>query len=552
MAETADRKRRFGLPHIDDAMLVHLLLVFVVLELAIFRLAVPALLPPGDEVPPRWHQGLAWVGLFLFYFATAFAFGVIARELYVQLRRGELYHRLLRYALVVTGSALLVAATVSLVWKSTETTTFALDAMFTLAICALVIAQVTSRGDLGARIGLVLLATPLVIHFYAPFALRFISGEDIALPEKVQIFGQWSLVFAALATPYCFAPRPFSLSASRIPPLVVAMFVAVISSVIVRRSYEVGMELATRGLGVDLGPGAPTSMLALYIMALAAVTWTLVSCLSSDSGSRRLIGSGLGLVLLGGYAFSWPLQYLVGFAGLVVIGGAAARVRAEETEPVALRSQPIDPETWQRYVSALVAALRERFADAGPAPSAVTVRGDGDVLRTHVVWHHDQIPYRLTAVRHDNRIQHLDLVGGVDVAIEDAPSLTLHARPSPDSTLGHPEPPGGAGKAVHTGDAAFDQRFRTRDRENVANELLDDALRSRAVTMLDGWLAYWSGRALQYRVLPGVGAPLDHPIPISELAVRGVGAPPNVERMVGLIELFADIGSRVLVAPENE
>jgi hypothetical protein len=533
---------------VDDAMLVHLLLVFVVLELAIFRLAVPALLPPGDELPPRWHQGLAWVGLFLFYFATVFAIAVTGRELYNQLRRRDLYAEWIRYALVGTGAALLLAALVSLLWSTTETTTFALDAVFTLAVAVVVVGQITSRGDLGARIGLVLLATPLIIHFYAPFALRFISGDDIALPEKVQIFGQWSLVFAALATPYCFAPRPFALSASRIPPLVVAMFIAVVSSVIVRRSYEVGMELATRGLGVDLGPGAPTSMLALYIMALAAVTWTLVSCLSADSGARRLIGTGLGLVLLGGYAFSWPLQYLAGFVGLVVIGGAAARVRIEEADTTGVRSQPIDGETWQAYVSKLVAALRERAGDAGQAPSAVTVRDEGEILRTHVVWQRDGIPYRLTAVRQQGRVQHVDIVGGVDVAIQEAPALTLHARRS-DSPVAHPEPPGGAGRPSRTGDPAFDQRFRMRGDPTVADELFDDALRARSVTMLDGWLAYWSGKAIQYRVLPGLGAPLDHPIPISELASRGVGAPPDVERMLGLIDLIGDLGSRVIEPP---
>ena len=521
----SDPKKRFRLLRVDDAMLVHLLLVFVVLELAIFRLAVPALLPPGDQMPPRWHQGLAWLGLFLFYFATAYAIAVTCRELYSQLRRRELYHKWFRYTLVAVGASLVIAALVSLLWSSTETTTFALDAVFTLAIAVVVIAQITSRGDLGARIGLVLLATPLIIHFYAPFALRFISGDDIALPEKVQIFGQWSLVFAALATPYCFAPRPFSLSASRIPPLVVAMFIAVVSSVIVRRSYEVGMELASRGLGVDLGPGAPTSMLALYIMALAAVTWTLVSCLSAESGARRLVGTGLGLVLLGGYAFSWPLQYLVGFVGLVVIGGAAARVRAEESDASKVKSQPIDSDTWQGYINALVAALRERLGDSGPAPSTATVRGERELLRTHVVWHRDGVPYRLTVVRYEGRVQHLDIVGGTDIAIQDAPILTLHARRAPDSMHAHPGPPSGAGRPTKTNDAAFDQRFRLRDRGSVFDELFDDALRARSVTLLDGWLAYWQDRALQYRVLPGVGAPLDHPIPISELAVRGLGAP---------------------------
>lgn len=549
-ASSDGARRATALPGLlDDSLLVHLLLSCVVLELAVFRLAIPVLAPEDNAVPPYWHQVLSWVGLFLFYFASAFAVCVLARVLYLHIRRRRPYAFGVRIGLVVAGGALLIAALLSLVRTPSDTTTFVLDAVFTVALITLVVSQLTSRGDLGVRVGLVLLATPLVIHFYAPFALRFIDG-DLGLPDRVQIFGQWSLVFAALATPYCFAPRPFSLSAARLPPLVVAMFVAVVGSIIVRRSNEVGIELAKYGVGVDLTAGAPTSMWALYIMALAAVAWTLVSCLAAESPARRLVGAGLGLVLLGGYGFSWPLQYLVGFIGLLIIGSAATRVAAEEKGSAvgSARSQPIGDQTWQAYVAAVVEALR---ASGGAGdPSAVSVRGAGGVQRTHVVWRRGSVPMRLTAVRAGGRIQYVDVLVGAE--LEDSaepPSWTMRARPSREFSLAHPEPPASSGKPRKLGDPDFDRRFQVRDSGDLSETLLDAELRERAVALIDGWIAVWPERSLRFRVLPGVGAPTDHPIPISELAVRGASAPPNIDRLLALLALIADIGERALAPP---
>jgi hypothetical protein len=540
-ASPPTRERRL-LDRLDDSLLVHLLLAFVVLELAIFRLAVPTLLPPGSQKPPLWHQGLTWVGLYLFYFATVLAIAVLIRSLLIQ--RGDAHRAIVRHALRAVGAALLAAALYAQL-RDGERPTFLLDATFTLAIAVLVIAQLWSRGDLGARVGLVLLATPLLIHFYGPLGSRL--TEEIGLAEKVHIFGQWSMVFAALATPYCFAPRPFTLSVTRIPPLVLAMFVAVIGAIVVNRSYEVGMELASKGLGVDLGPASPTSMLALYIMALAAVTWTLVSCLSAEAPARRLIGAGLGLVLFAGYAFVWPLQYLLGFAGLLVISGASRRVQREEREPETIHggaspsaavAPPIDEETWRRYVEALAAALRSRIeADGGgeeeAAVSTATVGGDGQLQRTHVVWRGRGGPMRLTVSRAGGAVREIVLLAGAEPAAGETPSWTLHTRPS-----GY--------RAAGEGDGDdFDRRFHTRG-DDAGAALLDGDLREEAVALIDGWIGYWPGRALRFRVSPGAGAPIDHPIPITELAVRGAGAPPRIDAMLRLIELIEAIAVRGL------
>jgi hypothetical protein len=65
------------------------------------------------------------------------------------------------------------------------------------------------------------------------------------------------------------------------------------------------------------------------------------------------------------------------------------------------------------------------------------------------------------------------------------------------------------------------------------------------IATLDGWLAYWDKEGVRYRVYPGRGAPLDHPMPLSDLALGRAATP---ERLVAVVELLVEIGVRVLPA----
>jgi hypothetical protein len=46
---------------------------------------------------------------------------------------------------------------------------------------------------------------------------------------------------------------------------------------------------------------------------------------------------------------------------------------------------------------------------------------------------------------------------------------------------------------------------------------------------------------VRYRVYPGRGAPLDHPMPLSDLAL---GRAVTADRLVAVVELLADIAAR--------
>lgn len=540
------------------ADLAVLLLVVMIVELALNRLAVPAL-RPATETPGAWHRNLDRVALFIFHFATVIAIGALGRALWETVRTRERYTMVARALIAASGAVFLAVTTWAVVGSSGASTTFVLQAAFTLTLLMIVAAQITRAGDPRTRVGLVLLSLPLLIHFYGPFALRVLHGADPSmypnlpdpyLPARVREWGQWSLVLAAMSAPYCFAPLPLRSATARVAPLVIATFVGLIAGVVIRQHYEVGMEVAMRGLGFDMGPHAPRSRIALIILALVSMTWTLVACTTADTSARRRIGVGIGLVVLGGYAFSWPLQYLVGVVGVLLIGDAAHTVAEEESAETRreFRAPPIDDEAWQRFVAEIVRALRAKETGESPETSAITTETELGIIETKVLTTARGIPIALRVARADGAVQAIDVQCGASVPRTDPPAWSLHALPERKLAMGtHPEPPSTSAPTIKTGDFAFDRRFRVRDAASHTDTLLDDALRARATAMLDGWLAYWPGKTLYYRVFPGRGAPLDTPIPVTELAFRGADAPQSADKLLTLLDLLTDMAERAKV-----
>src|SRR5262249_27063343 len=126
--------------------------------------------------------------------------------------------------------------------------------------------------------------------------------------------------------------------------------------------------------------------------------------------------------------------------------------------------------------------------------------------------------------------------------IDEVRGATLTVWAIPRRALGvNPAGPA-ATPAIKTGDAQFDERFKTRGSALAFERLFDDGLRARSVATLDGWLAYWEPEGLRYRVYPGRGAPIDHPMPLSDLALGRGSAP--ADRLITVIELLVELGSR--------
>jgi hypothetical protein len=519
-----------------------MLVLVAFLEVAINRVAVPMLRPLRDA-PPAWHTQLDFIGLFLLYFAGTLPVLLIAARVYTSLRdRRGIRDAIAHVALAV--AALLAA--IPLVIAAPDWLGFPREIAFAVAVIALVVSGFSRERDLGAQLGLIVIAVPLLVHSVVEIGARYDwpeAGLD-APSVGVARAGVMALCAAALFSPYVFAPRPFSRSVIRPVPILVAMGIAAVGAVVANTWYSTIAKAAALAVGVQLEQHQADPRLAIYLLGVATLAWTLVSCLTAASAARRMIGVGIALVVLGGYEFRWPHHYLLPLLGLTLIADATRRVREEELAVLPLHTDtpPIPDPAWQRYVAAIKSTLERTLSDV----QTLTTRGEEGLASTLIVGEKNGLTVRARIERLDSSVIALDVVLGREIDEVRGATLSLWAAPT-RTLVERPHPPGPpAAPLFKTGDPAFDQRFKSRGSSQAFTTLFDEGLRARAVATLDGWLALWEPEGMRYRVYPGRGAPLDHPIPLSDLALGRVA---NAERLVSVIELLVELAARGVTLP---
>lgn len=528
--------------------LVAVLLFAVVVELVLNRLAVPVLRPMGLTTPPAWHRNLDLIGLFSFHLASILAACVVGQGIWARVTRDGL-PRVARPFIAVAGLGFVGIAAVNLLVEPTLRRSLLMEVQFIVLIGGAIVATLATRAPAAVKLGLIAVLLPFAVHFYATAELATLASVDearfSALPDRARLVGQHAIALAAVLSPLLLSPRPLIQAAMRPAPMVVAALVASMALVVLRQNYEVGHELALRGLGVDLGPGAPPATLALYVAAAASAVWTVTSNLLSTSSARRQMGLGFALVVASGYSFAWPLAYLTAAAGVLAMCSAALRVQDQERDaaPARFTMPPIPDAAWTRYVAAL--------GDALGATADVKREGTAELISYFAERGGRGFVLRLQ--RDEGRLLCVDIATGAGDpgALEVPASAPVWSLMSKGGLLdgdAHPAPPRVRGAALKTGDPVFDRRFRLHDDADDASggrtgRLLDDALRARAAAALDGWMALWADGTLEYRVYPGRGAPLDHPVAITELAFRAPEAP-SPERLLTVLDLVLDVARR--------
>jgi hypothetical protein len=514
------------------ALLELVLLGAVVAEVAIGRLLVrgieakPVYIKGQAQkiVPPTWFVALDYVALFLLYFVALIGVIVLvqrARKLSID---------------AATSAAMAAVGAFAVIADPDVVGTFLHLALLGVAVHQIVRVWM-ARGDLGAAIGITVVAAPILVYCSASLLAGQLWTEEQMLGGEAKAsigkLARNALVIAAIASPYCLSPRPFARSMTRVLPFVVALLIAGAGAVALRLDYPSTVKAVNRVLGLDLRVDAPQDQIALYLLAFATITWTTVACMTAPSPARRRLGFGLALLVLAGHGFAWPASFLTAAVGLSLIADGAVRVREEERSAFVPVTPAIDDETWQGFVQHVVAALRKLTGDDG-AVSAVSVRGEGEHTSTVVVTERHGVPVRLRIERMARAVVVIDVVCGREVDAGRPATWTLVSRTT------HPEPPS-AGPVVRADDAPFDERFRCRGDRDSLLALMDDGVRARAAASLDGWLAYWKGQSLRHRVFPGQGAPMDVPIPLSQLALDRRATPESAERLVRVLELCAEI-----------
>jgi hypothetical protein len=534
-------------PLLSRITAVHVLVVLAVLELGINRIAVP-MLQPAKGTPPGWHTALDYAGLFLFYFTGVLAALVLALRC-VESVSDPAANARTRIAHAMVAAATLLAA-IPLVVSAPGALSLVLELAFGVSVLLLISTVYGRELDSGIQIGLPIVAIPLLLHTVNAVGARFwwpdttFEGPGIALARA----GVIGLCVAALVSPYCFAPRPFARAVTRAAPILFALVVLTVGAVLGRAYYPKVAKAAALAIGVAMSQLEADRRLALYLLAIATLAWTLLSTALAASPARRKVGVGLALVLLGGYGFRWPHHYLLPLLGMVLIADAARRVRDDELAAMPLSSDtpPIPDAIWSTYVGAVAQGLKRSLSDV----HTLTTRAEGALTSSILVGDFAGLSVRTRIERIEGSVLALDVVVGREIDELRGSTLTLWAVAPRVLGSNPPGPP--AAPLLKTGDDAFDERFRTRGNMQAFQRLLDDELRSRSVTTLDGWLAYWENEGVRYRVYPGKGAPLDHPMPLSDLAQGRVLAE-QAERLVAVIELVVEIARRgVTPAPATE
>ena len=156
--------------------LVVVLLVAVLVQLALDRLAVPALQPRG--VPPRWHRYLSILGLYSFHLASMLAVGATLYKTWTFIRRREVFSLTGRIAVAMVAIPFVVLAAIRVFLHSQHQFAFALESSFTGLLVILTLAISVRAADTRAKLGLALLCAPFVIHYYGCLLYTSPSPRD--------------------------------------------------------------------------------------------------------------------------------------------------------------------------------------------------------------------------------------------------------------------------------------------------------------------------------------------------------------------------------------
>jgi hypothetical protein len=380
---------------------------------------------------------------------------------------GERYRIGARISFSLVGLVVVALSALGAVAELPADLFFHLHMSFAFLALLIVFSIVAARTPGRVRLGVVLLLLPIALHFAARLARRISAVPELtSTPLELEAIAQATLAAAAVVAVPSFASRRNGVR------LAIGLAAALVgaTAVLVRLDWDTAARVAAYGFGIAL-PMAPWALV-VYLLALGGFVFTVTTLLSS-TGAEKLRGWGLLLYGIAGLDQQAPFQMTLAAIGLLCIAESVLREGGA----------PMSREAFENIL--------RRGAAAIGAPQVI-VSGPSGYERVRLLSAPGTgMPVALALSRHAGLVSSIDVVVGE--ALPRDPPFTLERRHA--GKLG----PRADGPAIDTGDAAFDERFATRDRRGLNAALLDEGTRARLFALCTGWLGVWPQRGVHYR-----------------------------------------------------
>jgi hypothetical protein len=494
------------------------------LELLLNRLATRLFLPRSTLVGEGFGSPVARVladsGPFLFHLTGVLAFAILIAACVGLLRRGELFPRTMRLAVVVIGLAFCALGAFAVLAGRIQAQFFVwLEISF--AFMSLLVAAALLGNGTRARVklGVALFALPGTLHVLSIVAERF-GWLHASGALDVTRAGEVVLLAASAAAPLLLFPRSGGERAWRVP-LAAAAVAALLFTLVLATRYDLVQATGLYGLRLEI-PHLDSPLGAGYVLALFGWVFAAVQLLS-DRGGMRLAGYGLLLLGIAGYQLASPVELGLSLVGLLAL--SVGQLRAGSAS--APRGVPVGRAEWRAYVGRLATALGDGSGPEDAPPEAVVVE-DGDLEVSRIRAHRRGQPLAMRLVRRRSVLVELDVTigqagrGGPDASIERHRSWLAR---SPAERVRLPR--------SKTGDDVFDRRFSVHGQAPLA----DSELRRRlARNQGDGVVSVWRGAAARYVVSSTASA--EEALPPF---FGNVDGEPAVTSVVDVVDTLADL-----------
>ncbi len=511
-----------------------LLVICALAHLIIRRLAVPVM----HATPARYGTAYKVVGIsgqYFFYLAGLLALAIFVWASMVVIRDRGLLKIPQRMLFTLLAALFIPLAAMGVTVDVPSVVAPHISVVYGLFLLSFVVSIISQPAPLGAKLGVLYLAAPLMLRCYWRLTLYFPSLTMPRLhdnfPTLVFQASEHLLVVGAYAIFLFFVPLRRRADMLRPVPLAVAVTVTAGVAIFTRQNYDLARQLVDLGLGLVLpeaGGGLWKHGSLLYLLHLGGLFFAVLTVCTLASGDRRQKGTMFGLVLLGlaGFHVQLPTQPLM-YQFLLTLVGMMLIVRSALPEGEAAPGEPSSTPTlkdWNGYLQHLARAC------SSPPES-----GESVLLQTglqhvgHVRGEVGGQAYSVRLLQSDGALQQFEVNVGASVK-EPAPVSLQRTR----GVRGGRVRGKGFGDKVRTGDQAFDRQFALRDStDGLAQVLADDDLRDRVEQRIHGWLGVWPGEGLRYEAAPGADG---WPVPVAEVAFSPASADTaDIEELVALL-----------------